>query len=200
MAIAPRVLARVAAVGRTFVVPAAMTIRFAMLALALGAACDHGALPPQPAPQQTSEQAHPDWPPTAQVAVAKAMLASEDAPIHAADGAGTVWLEPDPPPDATCQSPYRIAVIFEAGPLGVVAGGVVFLQVSPFWGWSTPQVEREDAPGFTRVTTAAAGVGLEPRTIDQNLLAVTIRGRALAPGERLRFDYGTGVVQARARR
>jgi len=74
---------------------------------------------------------------------------------------------------------------------------MVFLQVSPFWGWSTPQVERDDAPGFTRVSTEAEGVLLEPATIDQQLLGIRVSGRALAPGERVRIEYGAGAAAAR---
>lgn len=92
----------------------------------------------------------------------------------------------------------RWVIEFEAGPLGVAEGGTVFLQVSPFWNWSTPQVVDPRREGFTRVTTDAAGVELEPATIDQQLLAVTLRGRGLAAGERLTFEYGAGPAGARA--
>jgi len=52
---------------------------------------------------------------------------------------------------------------FEVGPLGIATGGVVTLQVSPFWGWSTPQVELGDAPGYTTVRCSAADAVLEPQ-------------------------------------
>ena len=92
----------------------------------------------------------------------------------------------------------RWTITFEAGPLGVAEGGSVFLQVSPFWNWSTPQVVDERRDGFTRVSTTAEGVQLEPLTIDQQLLAVTLRERGLEPGERLSFDYGCGPAGQKA--
>jgi hypothetical protein len=90
--------------------------------------------------------------------------------------------------------------VFEAGPLGVADGGMVFLQASPFWGWSTPQVTDEAAPGFTQVTTDAAGVHLEPATIDRGLLGIRVTGRRLEAGERVRVVYGGGPAGALADR
>jgi hypothetical protein len=86
--------------------------------------------------------------------------------------------------------PREFPLVFEAGPLGVAEGGVVYLQVSPFWGWSTPQTGRPEALGFTRVSTPAEGVELRMATLDQQLLGIEVRGRALRPGERIRIDYG----------
>jgi hypothetical protein len=77
---------------------------------------------------------------------------------------------------------------------------MVFLQVSPFWGWSTPQVTDPEAPGFTRVTTEARGVELVPRIHDQQLLGLEVRERALKAGERIRFEYGAGMAGARVDR
>lgn len=120
---------------------------------------------------------------------------------HPADGGGRAWLDAaNSDATATVATPGRWSVVYEAGPAGVAAGGAVYLQVSPFWGWSTPQTESPTAAGYTEVTTAAEGVILEPRTLDQQLLAVTVRGRALAAGERLRIDYGAGPAGAVADR
>jgi hypothetical protein len=77
---------------------------------------------------------------------------------------------------------------------------MLFLQVSPFWGWSTPQVEREDRAGYTSVTTDGPGVSLAPSTVDQQLLGIRVEGRALVAGRRVRIEYGAGPQAARADR
>ncbi len=118
---------------------------------------------------------------------------------HPADGGGRAWIE-ETPARATARAPGRWTVHYEAGPLGIEAGGMVFLQISPFWGWSTPQTLEPAAAGYTEVSTAAEGVELEPQTLDQQLLGVRIGGRRLEAGERLRFVYGAGVAGARADR
>ena len=132
-------------------------------------------------------------PPTARPDLAAALRADLKSQPSAADSGGRAWLvaeESDDP--ATAGAPGRWTIVFEAGELGVVEGGMVFLQVSPFWGWSTPQVVDPDGYGFTEVTTEAEGMMLESETLDQQLLGVRIAGRALTPGERIRFVYGAG--------
>ncbi|MGH0036709.1 MAG: CehA/McbA family metallohydrolase [Myxococcota bacterium] len=123
------------------------------------------------------------------------------------DGAGRAWLvrtlnlsadDPDAALEAGGRARFELA--FEAGPDGIAVGGAVFLQTSPFWGWDTPQVEDRNAPGYTEVTTSAAGVSLSAATVDRNLLAVEIGGRALAPGERIDLVLGAGPAGARVDR
>ena len=114
------------------------------------------------------------------------------------DGGGRAWLEL-PEHDngfVVAGARGRWTIVYEAGPLGVAIGGCVYLQVSPFWEWSTPQVESEEAPGFTRVSTEAAGVTLTPRTLGEQLLGIEIAARALAQGERIRIEYGAGPAMA----
>jgi hypothetical protein len=76
----------------------------------------------------------------------------------------------------------------------------LLLQVSPFWGWSTPQVESPEAPGFTVVSTEAEGVVLEAETLGPQLLGIRVSGRPLKAGERVRLRYGAGPRRARADR
>lgn len=93
----------------------------------------------------------------------------------------------------------RFTVVYEAGPLGVAAGGMVFLQISPFWGWSTPQTLDPALPGFTRVTTEAA-VELEAEILGEQLLGVLLVAGSLVEGDRLTFEYGAGERGARVDR
>lgn len=122
---------------------------------------------------------------------------------HRSDGGGTARLLA---PDAAARraipagSRERFLLEFEAGPDGVAEGGSVFLQVSPFWGWEPPQLRAPQAGGFTEVSTEAQGVVLAPKALGQGLLQIEVGGRALAPGETIRIDYGAGPAKARVDR
>ncbi len=118
---------------------------------------------------------------------------------HAADGGGRAWLESSSAP-VRAGATGRWTIVYQAGELGVAEGGTIYFQVSPFWGWSTPQVEQPQAPGYTEVSTEAEGVELAPRTLDQQLLGIAIASGALGRGERLRIVYGAGPAGARADR
>jgi hypothetical protein len=122
---------------------------------------------------------------------------------HPSDGGGRAWLEGGSEESATAVKAGHLgrwSVVFETGPLGIAEGGWIFFQAPPFWHWSTPQAVDPDLPGFTLVTTEAEGVELAPATIDQQLLAIGIRGRALEPGEQVRIVYGAGPTGAVADR
>ncbi|MEM1181615.1 MAG: DUF3604 domain-containing protein [Acidobacteriota bacterium] len=136
--------------------------------------------------------------------VAEALRAERDVVHHPSDGGGRAWIVD--PRRHRAGDRDRFELIYEAGPLGVTEGGTVFLQISPFWGWSTPQVDDVNGAGYTRVEfqPKGGGAGAEPadaptlnaRTADRQLLAVQIEGRPLRAGERLRFFYGAGPAAA----
>lgn len=131
----------------------------------------------------------------------ESLRADLERPRHAADGGGRAWLVwgEDPPP-LVASGLGRFEIVYEAGPLGIAEGGMLFLQVSPFWGWSTPQARVPDGPGYTEVETTAEGVEFEPETLDQQLLGIRIVGRALRAGEQVRIRYGAGRGLARVDR
>ncbi len=145
--------------------------------------------------------------PDAKVDSHNTLLADLEAPRHPADGGGRAWLEapradgaPRPgeePIRLAAGSSARFELIYEAGPLGVAEGGVVFLQISPFWGWDEPQTIDSEYPGYTEVSSAMEGLSLTPETLGQNLVAIHIEGRAMRQGERLRIVYGAGPAKAR---
>lgn len=130
------------------------------------------------------------------------LVADIEAPRSPADGGGRAWIEwaEGVPREIPAASSGRFEIVYEAGPLGVAVGGLVFLQPSPFWDWDPPQIQLSDAPGFTTVSTDAAGVELQPDDSTGAFLAVAIAGRALAAGERIRFVYGAGESGARVDR
>jgi hypothetical protein len=185
----------------------------ACVALAALAACERAGDRESPPPPSTAEPhdlpgiAHPEtpesesgWPATAKPELLRAMRESLAAPVHASDGGGRAWLVEASPAPLRVGRSARVTLVYEAGPLGVAAGGTVFLQVSPFWDWSTPQTGDARAPGYTTVAASAPDLELDARAVDQQLLAVTLRGRALRSGERLTFVYGAGEAGARVDR
>ena len=117
--------------------------------------------------------------------------------LDPSDGGGRAWLDLPQGEDGS-GSAGRWTIVYEAGPLGVARGGGVYLQVSPFWGWSTPQTEYPGGSGYTLVSTRADGVVLATTTLDQQLMLIEIGGRALTEGERIRMEYGAGDLGARA--
>ena len=128
-----------------------------------------------------------------------AMLRESDAAAyHVSDGGGRAWLErgPDQPPATVHDHRDRFRLVYEVGPHGVASGGAIHLQVSPFWGWSTPQVEHREAPGFTEVRAVPADIGFRAETLDEGLLAMAITGRPLVAGDRLEIVYGAGPAGA----
>ena len=149
------------------------------------------------APEEPSSGPWPDRSPRHDVV--EELRADLLRPRSAADGGGTAAVEALRGP-AIAGSPGSWRIVYRAGPLGVAVGGTVHLQVSPFWGWSTPQTERPRALGYTTVETDAVGVELSAETLDQQLLAIGVGGRALAAGEEVEITYGAGPAGALADR
>ena len=150
-----------------------------------------------PAPDDSSGGDWPDRSPRFEIV--EELRADLSRRRAAADGGGSASVEELGGP-AVAGRPGTWRIVYRAGPLGVAVGGAVYLQVSPFWGWSTPQTEREAAFGYTTIATDAGGVDLSAETLDQQLLAVHVRGRALEEGERIEITYGAGPAGALADR
>jgi hypothetical protein len=164
--------------------------RISILLVLLLTGC-RGRAPEPDASRSRSPGARPD--------IVETLRADLDAVRHSSDGAGRAWLE-KPPGSVAASGDATWRIVYEAGPEGIAVGGRLFLQVSPFWEWSTPQVEDRESPGYTTVSTDAGGVDLNAETLGPQLLGVEIRGRALRAGERVRIVYGAGPRRARADR
>ncbi len=123
-------------------------------------------------------------------------------PRHASDGGGRAWLEQaeGDPAYAVAGTPGRFTLVYEVGPEGIAAGGSISFQVSPFWGWSTPQVEVAQALGYTTVTPSADDIELDVATLDQQLLGMKVGDRPLVAGDRIRIVFGAGEAGAVADR
>ena len=160
--------------------------------------CSPGEPPDSPATPTS------DWPTTARGDMVQALQSGLQAQYDPSDGGGRAWIVPPIEPIMAGQA-GRWELQYEAGPLGIAEGGVIFLQVSPFWGWSTPQVTWPDRLGYTEVALLhtqpdSAEVELEPITLDEQLLGIQVHGGPLPAGERVRITYGSGSAGARADR
>ncbi|HSD28772.1 MAG TPA: hypothetical protein VLL75_15825, partial [Vicinamibacteria bacterium] len=159
---------------------------------ALAAALGCRATPPRLTGDRTrSPGARPD--------IVETLRADARAERHPSDGGGRAWVEKGPA-SVRAGASGTWTLVYEAGPDGIAVGGMLFLQVSPFWEWSTPQVGAENEAGYTRVSTEAKGVVIEPSTLAAQLLGIRIGGRRLAGGERVRIVYGASARGARADR
>lgn len=108
------------------------------------------------------------------------------------DGKGTVWLEENGNRvdfgTATAGRPGSWTIVYQAGPLGISKGGSVFLQSSPFWGWSTPQILNPNRPGFTEIN-APENLEVSAETVYENLLRITMINRDLKADEKIVIHY-----------
>ena len=175
----------------------------ASLASAIAIACGSGDRE-QPA-GATSDRASqaPARRPGSQPEVSELIRRDRDALRNPADGQGRAILvrEAGEPEVIRIGEFHRFRLDYEAGPLGIAIGGTLSLQVSPFWGWSEIQTERNDIAGYTTVSTDAEGVELAALRLENPyLLPIEIRGRALREGERVTFVYGAGERKAQVDR
>jgi hypothetical protein len=139
-----------------------------------------------------------NFPPGANPDIVEGLREFLEMPRHPSDGSGRAWIEqpPDEPDYAIAGVPGRFFLGFEVGPHGIAEGGYIDFLVSPFWGWSTPQVELPDYPGYTTVDPSADDIELRVETADEYLLRMWVVGRALRAGEQIRLVYGAGTLGA----
>ena len=149
---------------------------FLWLGLAVVAACERAEEPPVPRRE-----------PIPRVHTPPALEPSAE------DGQGRVTISPGD--DVVAASWGRWTIEWTAGEDGVAPGGGAVLQVSPFWGWSPPQVGQPGAPGYTTVTTSNPGV---PLSVSEGQVPMTVVCRVsepgLAAGDVIRFVYGDSTA------
>ncbi len=117
------------------------------------------------------------------------MRTAKALPRSALDGTGKAWIEKGPS-TVTVGSRASWTIIYEAGGEGLAEQGRVIFMISPFWGWSTPQDQSEEATGYTTVRTDAPGLTLTTEGTDSPMMVISLAGRGLQPGERIAIEYG----------
>ncbi len=181
--------------------PLGRGIGFAGVLLAAYGVSNCGQAPPnraeepgEPLAGQEAGAERPALPPTARPETLSELRRAHAEERSPSDGGGRAWLEfaPGEEPRVRIRERRRWTIVYEAGPFGIAAGGFVRLTVSPFWGWSPPQAERDDDFGFTTAETEAEGVELEASTVPDFWVDFLIGGRPLRPGERIHIVYGAG--------
>jgi hypothetical protein len=122
----------------------------------------------------------------------KTMRADMIAPRTPADGGGRAWL--DAVENAAGErialrsgDRARFRLGYQAGPLGIAAGGALEFRASPWWRWDPPQPLDRNAPGFTEVS---APVPIRYGWDGDKLSLRFLEG--LAPGQKVALVYGAG--------
>ncbi len=188
---------------RRALVTRAIGLATALLAAATLPGCDRAEPTPTLAqPRETAAERPRPGPATARWDVLDLLREGAAAGRDPADGGGRARLVRDPgqAPFTTRGTVDRFRIDYEVGPLGIATGGSVQLQVSPFWGWSTPQVTDPNAPGFTEIHAEPSDIALRAETLDQQLLGIAVTGRPLVAGDRLEIVYGAGPARAQTDR
>jgi hypothetical protein len=128
----------------------------------------------------------------AKVEIWKTMRADMIAPRSPADGGGHAWLDAVENAAGEAVALHagdraRFRLGYEAGPLGIAAGGTLEFRASPWWRWDPPQPLDREGPGFTE---ASAPVKFRYGWDGDKLSLVFADG--LAPGQRVALVYGAG--------
>ncbi|MSR45772.1 MAG: DUF3604 domain-containing protein [Planctomycetes bacterium] len=147
---------------------------------------------------RSPQQSPPDYPEGARVEQHLQMVADRNGTYGPADGGGSARLVSAT--TAIAGQRGRFVIEYLAGELGVAAGGALFLQVSPFWGWSTPQTVDPFSTGYTEVRCSDPKIAFEAATLAPQCLKVTIGSTRLPAGATFTLDYGAGIEQAQVDR
>ena len=107
---------------------------------------------------------------------------------HESDGRGTATVYPDDPVRVLQRGTWTITYVADS--TGIATGGGIVLQISPFWGWSQPQSEDPDFPGYTAVRSSRRDVDFEMTGSDLHYLLITLSKGELAGGDTVRIVYG----------
>lgn len=110
-----------------------------------------------------------------------------DSRPSAVDREGTALIEPAGPFPVDSVRDFRVA--FTAGTSGIAPGGFVLLQVSPWWGWTPPQDEFPDGPGYVRAEADFKSPKLGTAVLPLNRVLVWPMAGAVPPGGVISFDY-----------
>ena len=122
---------------------------------------------------------------------------------HPADGGGTARVT-KAPERVIAGAPGRWTIELTVGEHGIAVGGVITFVPEPFWGWSTPQSERDEFPGYTDVSVRSAKeaklISVTIGGAEAGMMILTVEDAPLMEGDVITLDYGAGPLGARADR
>jgi hypothetical protein len=108
------------------------------------------------------------------------------------DGQGRAIIKPEGPFPAGSRVDFEIT--FTVGEAGIVPGGFVILQISPWWGWSQPQNINPQGAGFTTVTPSFNDSSFQVKILSMHRVLVFSRERPMRQGETITFKYSKANV------
>ena len=110
----------------------------------------------------------------------------------ASDGQGQAVVQPEGPFVVGTQVDFVIT--FTVGEAGIAPKGFIILQISPWWGWSSPQNYSPNAEGFISVSTSFKDPAIQVKIPDMHRVLVFSREQRIAPGETITFKYSRARV------
>ncbi|MDP8214974.1 MAG: CehA/McbA family metallohydrolase [Candidatus Euphemobacter frigidus] len=115
-----------------------------------------------------------------------------DAKPSAVDGQGTAEPRHYGPYPVGSRQDFEIN--FTIGEAGIAPGGFVFLQISPWWGWSEPQTGSPGREGYVEVRTSFSDPPVEVEILPLNRVMVFSRAHPLPSGGVITFIYRNARV------
>lgn len=109
-----------------------------------------------------------------------------------ADGRGSAVLQPSAPVRIGSVGVFEITFTVEEP--GIAPGGFLIFQVSPWWGWTSPQSLKPEYPGYTKVKASFQDGSIKVITLRLNRILVYAEERGFEPGETVTFSYGPARV------
>jgi len=110
-----------------------------------------------------------------------------DADPSKVDGEGTAVPQANGPFPVGSRQDFRID--FTVGESGIAKGGFIMLQISPWWGWSEPQISYPGQPGYVEVEAAFDEPELAVEVLPLNRIMVFSRTRPIPAGAEINFSY-----------
>ena len=107
---------------------------------------------------------------------------------HVSDGRGVATVRPADPVTVLDRGTWTISYIADS--TGIVLGGGIVFQVSPFWGWSSPQVADPDQPGYTSVRSSNPEVRFELQGSDMDYIIARLSAGELSAGDTVQITFG----------
>ncbi|MFC1848668.1 CehA/McbA family metallohydrolase [candidate division CSSED10-310 bacterium] len=68
-------------------------------------------------------------------------------------------------------------------------GSILFI-VTPFWGWTVPQCDDKQYPGYTSVSCSNSNINIRAITATRNVIHISFSGSHFKPGDILTIHYG----------